>query len=281
MTEPTAGQPHAPGPGAELSRERERQGLSEHQVAEQLNLDVNVIRWIENDEFAALGAPVFAKGHLRRYSTLLGLPPERLLAAYEQAEGQPSQPTLIPKAREGMVPVRPPSRWPWVLGGTLAFLLGALLVAWLVENGFRLPGPEPATQPQAIVPGTSPAEAPARATGPPAAEPASVTSSLPSTSTPPGPAESTAPAVGQVSLQFRFSDDTWVEVYDGSGKAVLYDLGSRGTERSLTATAPLSVTVGTPSSVSVFANGKLLALPAAPAGQSLTRFSIGADGVVR
>ena len=281
MTEPTAGQPHAPGPGAELSRERERQGLSEHQVAEQLNLDVNVIRWIENDEFAALGAPVFAKGHLRRYSTLLGLPPERLLAAYEQAEGQPSQPTLIPKAREGMVPVRPPSRWPWVLGGTLAFLLAALLVAWFVENGFGLPGPEPTTQPQAAVPGTPPGEAPVRTAGPPAAEPASVISSVPSTTTPPAPAKSTAPAGGQVTLQFSFSDDTWVEVYDGSGKAVLYDLGSRGTERSLTATAPLSVTIGTPSSVSVFANGKRLALPAAPAGQSLTRFSIGADGAVR
>ena len=85
MTGDTAGQARAQGPGTELSRERERQGLTLQQVAEQLNLDVNVIHWIENDDFAALGAPVFAKGHLRRYASVLGLPPEDLLAAYEQA----------------------------------------------------------------------------------------------------------------------------------------------------------------------------------------------------
>jgi cytoskeleton protein RodZ len=159
------------------------------------------------------------------------------------------------------------------MGGTLA-LLAALLVAWFVGDGPRLPGPEPATQPP-------PGEAPARTTEPPAAEPASVTSSVPSTAPPLSPGRLASPAGAQVTLQLSFSNDTWVEVYDGSGKAVLYDLGSRGTERSLTATAPLSVTIGTPSSVSVFANGKRLALPAAPAGQSLTRFSIGADGAVR
>ena len=65
------------GPGAELARERERQGLTEQQVAEQLNLDVSVIHWIENDDFAALGAPVFAKGHLRRYSMRMASTAER------------------------------------------------------------------------------------------------------------------------------------------------------------------------------------------------------------
>ena len=46
---------------------------------------------------------------------------------------------------------------------------------------------------------------------------------------------------GQVALQLRFAADSWVEIYDGSGKAVLYDLGKAGTERVATGTAPLSV----------------------------------------
>ena len=51
-------------------------------------------------------------------------------------------------------------------------------------------------------------------------------------------------AAGQVSLRAAFAADSWVEIFDGSGKAVLYDLGKAGTERTLTATAPLSVTIG-------------------------------------
>ena len=88
-------------------------------------------------------------------------------------------------------------------------------------------------------------------------------------------------AAGQVSLRFTFSKDTWVEVYDGSGAAVLYDLGSRDTERTVRAAAPLSVTIGDPRSVAVYANGKRLAVPAAPGQQSLTRFTIDATGAVR
>jgi sulfur carrier protein ThiS len=70
-------------------------------------------------------------------------------------------------------------------------------------------------------------------------------------------------------------------VFDGSGKAVLYDLGKAGTERTLTATAPLSVTIGNAASVAVAVNGRVLpALPRAQ-GQVLARFSIGPDGSLR
>ena len=134
MAGDTAGQARAQGPGAELSRERERQGLTQQQVADQLNLDVSVIHWIEHDDFAALGAPVFAKGHLRRYSMLLGLPPERLLEAYEQAGTHPSQPTLIPRGRVELLPARAPQRWPWVLAGIAGALLLAAMAAFVVER---------------------------------------------------------------------------------------------------------------------------------------------------
>jgi hypothetical protein len=98
------------------------------------------------------------------------------------------------------------------------------------------------------------------------------------------PAAAAAPIAlqpGQVNLQLQFSADSWVEVFDGSGKAVLYDLGKAGTERTLTATAPLSVTIGNAASVTVTVNGRVLpALPRAP-GQVLARFSIGPDGSLR
>jgi cytoskeleton protein RodZ len=278
MTGDTAGQPHAHGPGVELARERERQGLTQQQVAEQLNLDVSVINWIENDEYAALGAPVFARGHLRRYSTLLGLPPDRVLAEYARAETQPAQPTLIPKAREDRVPVRPRTRWPWVLGAVAGSLLVAALIAFVAERWSNWRGPSPSTG--AVAP-AAPAARDAAESTPSQAPAATVAPDEPAT----GEEAATAPAAaaggGEITLQLAFSADTWVEVYDGSGTPVLYDLGGRGTERTLRATPPLSITIGDPGSVTVHANGRRLSVPAAPTGQSLTRFSIDADGAVR
>ena len=74
MTPPEAEVTELPSsPGARLRRERESRGLSQQQAAESLNLDPTVILHLEANDFAALGAPVFVKGHLRRYSSLLGL----------------------------------------------------------------------------------------------------------------------------------------------------------------------------------------------------------------
>jgi len=252
---------------AEFRRRRLAAGLTQQQVADQLNLDVSVIHWIEHDDFAALGAPVFARGHLRRYSMMLGLPPERLLEAYEQAGTHPSQPTLIPRARVELMPARAPQRWPWVLAGIAGALLLAAMAAFVVERWSNRAGPSaPATATVDPAPAEVPAETAAAEVAPAAPSP---------------PASEQAGNGDRVSLKLTFSKDTWVEVYDGSGAAVLYDLGSKGGERTVRATPPLSVTLGDPASVVVYANGRRLTVPAAPAGQSLTRFSIDATGAVR
>ena len=69
---------------------------------------------------------------------------------------------------------------------------------------------------------------------------------------------------------------SWVEIFDGSGKAVVYDLGKTGTERTVTATAPLSVTLGNAPAVAIMINGR--AIPPPPAPGAVARFSVGADG---
>jgi cytoskeleton protein RodZ len=82
-----------------------------------------------------------------------------------------------------------------------------------------------------------------------------------------------------VSLQLKFSGDSWVEIFDGSGKAVLYDLGKAGSERTVTATAPLSVTLGNGTVVGMAVNGRPLPPPPRTQGV-ISRFSIGADGTL-
>jgi cytoskeleton protein RodZ len=286
---------------------REALGLTEHQAAEQLNLEVGVVLALESGDFAALGAPVFAKGHLRRYGALLGVAEAELLQAYEHAKGRPSQPTLIPKAREEMVPVRGPSRWPWVVGGLLLFLLAAGLVAYVSEHGFTLPGrgasdsgaqlamPEGVTDADTDIAGVAtdgPGDV-ATDTGSAATAPNTAVATGPQSGAPdsaiPGPTSGSAPSeaggppvpVGHVRLSLSFATDSWAEVYDGSGRAVLYDLGRAGSERTIAAVAPLSVTLGNAPGVTVVVNGRAARPPTVAAGQTVARFTVGPDGTLR
>ncbi len=265
-------------PGARLRIEREAQGMSHQQAAESLNLDTMVLAHLEANDFAALGAPVFVKGHLRRYTTMLGLDEDEIVSLYEHSRQQLGEPSLVPKSRLEMAPVRGKPRWPWVVGGAAAFLVASALVAYLSEHGlpWAVTTPEESTAPALQeTPATITQAVPAAASTPPVAGPAG---------TPPDATAATASSAlqsGQVSLQVKFAADSWIEVFDGSGKAVLYDLGKAGTERTLTATAPLSVTIGDAAAVAVTVNGRVLPdLPRAQ-GQALARFSIGPDGSLR
>ena len=85
-------------PGEMLRAERERRGYSVQQAAEDMHLDAWVIEAIEANRFEALGAPVYARGHLRKYAALLGLSPATVIERYEALSGTPVEPTPIPAA---------------------------------------------------------------------------------------------------------------------------------------------------------------------------------------
>jgi cytoskeleton protein RodZ len=285
-------------PGARLRREREGRGMSQQQAAETLNLDPSILAHIEANDFAALGAPVFVKGHLRRYAAVLGIDVDEILAMYDRSKQHLDEPSLVPKSRLEMAPVRGKSRWPWVVGGAVTFLLASALIAYLSENG--LPWVEPASdETVAEVFDATPATPPASGNSPDAPGALTETTRPATDSAPPSPVAdaaagagmsttastaspaAAAPQPGNVNLQLRFTADSWVEVFDGSGKAVLYDLGKAGSERTLTAAAPLSVTLGDARGVTVTVNGRVLPPPPRAAGETLARFSIGADGSLR
>jgi cytoskeleton protein RodZ len=261
-------------PGARLRREREAQGISHQQAAESLNLDTMVLAHLEANDFATLGAPVFVKGHLRRYTTMLGLDQDEIVSLYEHSTQQLGEPSLVPKSRLEMAPVRGKPRWPWVVGGAATFFLASALVAYLSEHGLPWIDTTPEESTAAVLqqaPATITRASPAAASTPAIAGPAE------------SPPDTAAGALqpGQVSLRVKFAADSWIEVFDGTGKAVLYDLGKAGTERTLTATAPLSVTIGDAAAVAVTVNGRVLPVLPRAQGQAVTRFSIGPDGSLR
>ena len=288
MTRPEAEVAELPtDPGSRLERQRELAGLTEQQVAEQLNLDAAAVTALERDDYSGLGASVFVRGHLKRYAALLGLDEDEILGAYERSRAHLSQPTLVPKSRSEMMPDRGPPKWPWLLGGVLLVLLAAAGAAYVSEYGVRLPewsangagtpAPVSATPRQQAEAGG--ASAVPQSTSPATARPAESGAAVIG-AVDPGATPAAVPA-GQVALQLRFAADSWVEIYDGSGKAVLYDLGKAGTERVATGVAPLSVTIGNAPAVTVRVNGRGITLPAPPAGQTVGRYNIGPDGALR
>lgn len=124
-----------PTPGELLQRQRERSGLTLERAAQDLHLDTWVIEAIETNRFSALGAPVFAKGHLRKYAAMLGVPVEEVLRRYERiAEGVDS-PSLIPAAH-GSMPRRSISFSPWYLVVIAVLVVGGIVAWWVLAPNF-------------------------------------------------------------------------------------------------------------------------------------------------
>jgi cytoskeleton protein RodZ len=130
-----------PSPGARLRAAREHKGLTLVEVADALRLDQMVVEALERDDFAALGAPVFAKGHLRKYAALTGEPVEDLLLAYHQHVGVQEVPPLLDRAALLRAAERPPSGVP--VGAFVALLIAGGLagVWWWYEQPVKHPMP--------------------------------------------------------------------------------------------------------------------------------------------
>jgi cytoskeleton protein RodZ len=71
------------GPGTQLRKARERQGLDQAKMAAQLHLSQTMIVALESDDFDKLPSPVFVQGYLRKYSRLLGVNEDAVVEAYQ------------------------------------------------------------------------------------------------------------------------------------------------------------------------------------------------------
>jgi cytoskeleton protein RodZ len=81
---PDAGGAGPSGIGMRLRAARERVSLTLVQAAEKLHVDPKSVVALEAEDFEIFGAPVFARGHIRRYSDLVGERSDELLALYNE-----------------------------------------------------------------------------------------------------------------------------------------------------------------------------------------------------
>ncbi len=116
-------------PGVQLRKAREGLGLSIEEVADRLRLNEALVLAMEEDRFGLLGAPVFARGHLRNYAALVGASEQRVLEAFDV--GDLPEPTLLPAGDR-----RPAARSRGPRIAVFAALAAALAAtAWWLTRG--------------------------------------------------------------------------------------------------------------------------------------------------
>jgi len=269
-------------PGQWLQKAREQAGLTAQQVAEGLRLDVRLIAAIEVNRFKDLGAPVYAKGYLRKYARMVGLPEETVLQRYESYGDVAVLADPIPKATGSIQ--QPTKLLPnWALWAVLAMV--AIAVAITLS---QLRSDNVVTNTVMSVTSQSAAGAIVGATN---SSPLLETSSqqqpltmyaAPVAAAVAAPDDAAATQSGmQIALQLKFSGgDSWVEVYDAADHQVLYDLGRNASERQVNAVPPLRVVFGSAANVSVQINGRDVSVPANRVEANVAHFAINAAGSI-
>lgn len=296
--------------GERLAEARRAKQISALEIAKELHVEEAKIRALENNQFDELGAPVFAKGHLKKYSQLVGVNHDDVLADYYRLTRSEEMPPVIVKRQK---PKRELSPGPWV--GVIAVLLVLALAYWLlVERPFATPPVPAVSMPAAAesttlpetadadgeeqpasesptsdgVAGDSPIaeavtpEAPADDSSldevrsqPPADEAAAAASGTGQQTQPTAdPISQTAAAVDDVRLSVTFLGDCWTEITDASGRRLFFQLGRSGRTVNVSGPAPLSVLFGDADSVDVRVNGEDFTIPASGRRGQTARLTI-------
>jgi len=274
MSSPAGGDGRV-GIGVRLRAGRERSGLTLLQAAEKMHLDSKVLEALEAEDFASLGAPVFARGHLRRYAELIGEQPAQLQSLYAQSTRTTPPPDLtdVPRVR------RPPDSRKLVMPGMVGLVAIAIAGGvWIVLQapGGGSAGQSVATTELIVTPTVAP-----RSDVPVAVAPAPVAAPPQVTAKPAEKVAAPAPKPRTVDVTLKFAADSWVEVYDVNGERLFYDIGSADSVRSVTGTPPLRVVLGNAPAVSLEVNGRAAPVPASLVQGEGAQFTINRAGRIR
>jgi cytoskeleton protein RodZ len=305
-------------PGPKLKAERERRGLSAQKAADEMHLDRWVIDALEADDYQRIGPTVYAKGHLRKYAALLGLPAADIMAAFEshppaRSPAAAAGPSMLLSTRDdapsagrlspltigasvavvlvlGLVWLRPwhprakaPSAAPQVakLQGTPAgspVNSGIVATAAATPVATEMGTPAPAAGPP-LVSGTVVSGPVANAAGVPRVETPGV--DTPGAATPGAAAPTPLPGAGHARLRLSFSADSWVDIHDANGKRTFAGNGLANSVKTISGTAPLRVYLGAGSGVQLEINDRAVAIAPQFFAGDVARFEAGADGVLR
>jgi cytoskeletal protein RodZ len=232
-----------PALGEEFRSAREARGLTLSDVAEQIHIRSVYLNAIENEDWTAIGAPVYVRGFIRTYARFLGLDAEDAVAMFNRYAPVERAVAAMPLGSGDDRGGTGPS-----LGAILGVLVAVLLVGFVGYEYWQYLQGSTARQPVATA-SVQPLGADA---GSPSAAPGAESSGEPS-------AEPTA--VPHHQLAVRLTQRSWLRV-TVDGTTQLEGIFPAGTTRTFSGTAA-DVRVGNAGGVVLTVDGR----PTRPLGK--------------
>jgi len=270
-----AAEPQSEGPlaGERLAEARREQQISVLEVAKELHLDEHKVRALESNDFDVLGAPVFAKGHLRKYSQLVGVDVDDVFVDYYRMTHTADIPPVVVGRPRGS---REMSPGPWI-AAIVVVVVAAASYFWFASRSE--PNPEPATAieeelvpEQAVENSSGRREAVLQTTTLPEETP--VTSQPVAEDPPADTTQQPVLADGVVLLSLNFTGDCWTEISDATGRRLFFDMGRAGRTVELSGQTPFDVLFGNTENVSVRVNGSVYTVTPLNPGSRTARLTI-------
>lgn len=290
-----------PGAGEQLKEARESRNLTIQQVAQALHLDPWILEALEQNRFRDVGAPVFVKGHLRKYAAEVGLDAQAVMEAYYRADDAPETPVLVTdtfaRSRSDEH-----GRWPIIVVSALLALLLVIAVlswfGWAGLPGFLSDSNEPeavgaavvaappasisgvfadSTPPRQALPEAGHSEADTGSGQSDSSDNDRVTAALTAVAEEPArqaDEQEARPDNGMVNLSITLQDDSWMEIYDAGNQRLFFDLARAGATSTVSGRAPLQVLLGNADDARVRVNGEVWPIPAAARRGKTARFTI-------
>lgn len=272
-----------PVAGQRLAEARRANDISIAEIAKELHLDEQKVQALEENQFEVLGAPVFAKGHMRKYAELVGVSVDDMLADYYDLNRSVGAPPVVgPRKR------KPPSDialGPWIIGIVMVTILVTGLYWWFDQ---RHSTPPTASTPGVLEPFV--ADRQSNAVNPGSVSPAASAAAVDEL---PEPDQATTPDLavaavdldamltvsdelaGGVRLVLAFSGDCWTEVTDANGDRLFFGLGHAGQVVTRNGIPPLQALFGESSNVKVTVDGVAFRFSAADLRGKTARVTIG------
>ena len=267
--------------GQQLQQAREQRGLSQQQVAVQLNLKPDVVVKLESDQLDGT-LETYARGYVRAYARLMKLPEQELLAAYGKHGDEHNTAKPMRTFSNRAAHQATENRFMWLTYAIIALLLVLLFIWWWQsERNVVQPAATPQAELSAAVTDIElPAEAPLEgieaenSSIEPTAD--QIVSMLAQLAEEPVQQSDSGPLAAEPlldELEMRFSANCWVNVVDAAGNRVAYGTKQSGYVMQLQGKAPFEVTLGNPSVVQINFNQQAVDMSSFPGGR-VAKFSI-------
>jgi cytoskeleton protein RodZ len=237
--------------GETLTRARQERGLSVEDVTAATRIRSGLVRAIESDDYAPCGGSVYARGHIRNISRVVGVDPEPLVAEFDRlhADEQSAHVMAVPPGIDPEAAERAePKRANWTAAMAVA------LVAICVLAGISL-----------LTSGKGNHSSRQTANDKPTAPAVSTTTPAPS-ATPP---HNTVAFAKNVTMVRVVRDTTWMSVHTTSGAVLFEGLLPAGQRKLFKDTTGLILRIGNAPAVDLVVRGHDYGAPRPPPGNGV------------